>query len=98
MLDKVRVKGKTRPLVIYEIMAGDSEAIFLSKEKTLANYQAGLESYFQRDFSQAGQRFKDVLSVCPEDKAAALFAERTALFDQQGVPDNWDGVADMERK
>lgn len=41
-----------------------------------AEYEAGLDAYFIRDFIRAAERFDEALCLRPDDTAAAILRER----------------------
>lgn len=97
-LGKVHVKGKKISVSVFEIYDGDAEETILLKEKTKANFEQGLNRYFEKEFAEAAVFFKNVLKVNPNDKTAKLYLERSAQFMVQGVPEDWEGVEAVESK
>ena len=51
-LDKVQIKDRSEPLVIYEIFAGDPEALVERKLATQADYEEALRLYYDRKFTR----------------------------------------------
>jgi hypothetical protein len=49
-------------------------------------------------FDKAREHFEAVLQRYPEDKAAALYLERSTAFMDREVPDDWEGVEVMIKK
>ena len=97
-LGRVRVKGKMQAVSVFEIYDGDPEEAIEFKLKTKADFEAGLNRYFEQDFEEAGVSFRNVLELSPEDKTAKLYLERCAQFMVQGVPEDWQGVEEMDHK
>ncbi len=97
-LGKVQVKGKNKPVAIYEVYEGDPEDIIALKKKTKVDFEAGLTCYFNREFDQALVAFKKVLKVNPDDMTANRYLENSAQFVVQGVPEDWQGVEMMDSK
>ncbi len=92
-LDRVKVKGKTLPVEIYEVVGRHGE-IKVSLEKLQAFDQA-LGLYFDGKFPDAQPIFDKLRS---EDPAAELFYERCQIFVQDGAPTDWDGAWTMKTK
>lgn len=92
LLDRVRVKGKTRPVAIYEVMAATNENQQLAEtfEKVLADYFAG-------EFATARSGFQGIYE-CFNDETSRVFLERCAHFSECPPGLGWDGVFEMMNK
>lgn len=97
-LGKVQVKGKTKPLEVFEIIEANGKEIFELKRKSQGDYEAGLKYFFDREFTSASVHFKRVLDMNPQDKTAKFYLERSALHMVQGVAESWEGVETMDSK
>ena len=75
-LDKVKVKGKSQPVDVFEVYDADSEPQFELKRQTRAEFEEGVALYFQENFDQALQVFLQVLQKNAQDKVARLYIER----------------------
>ncbi len=83
-LDSVRVKGKARPIVIYELLDEDRAPHMDVFEEGLDLYQAG-------QFKEAREKFSMAVKIYPGDDVSHLFIERcNSLMDSP--PEHWDGV------
>ena len=90
-LDKVAVKGKKEPVVIYEAM----ETMKTAKEdhKQLArDFEMALEAYFARDFVDAAYRCQAILKQFPADGPAKNLAERAQHFKENPPEEGWVGT------
>ena len=97
-LGKVQVKGKQKPLKIYECFDGDLPEIVELKMATLNNFDAGVKHYFSQLFSEAIMNFEDVIKYNPNDKTAKLFLYKAKQLEKMGVAENWTGVELMGQK
>jgi adenylate cyclase len=97
-LDRVRVKGKTRPIYIYELIDDRQQPIEPSHAEFLALYQAGRQAYIERNFRRALYYFETAQQLRPDDRAAALFIDRSVEYLLTPPPDDWDGVYRMISK
>ncbi|MHA7630759.1 AAA family ATPase [Corallococcus sp. M7] len=97
-IEPVRVVGKQRPVTLYEVFDADPPGTRAAKERTLGTFRQAQERYVARDFAGALALLEQCLELCPEDVAAALFAERCRRFLHEGVPADWDGVERLTRK
>jgi class 3 adenylate cyclase len=97
-LDRVIVKGRSKPITIFEVLDGEPEQIMNFKLETQAYFEKGMRRYQARDFTEALFHFNEVLSVYPDDKAAILYLERSTRFAREGVPSDWEGITVMTEK
>ncbi|GHV86566.1 hypothetical protein AGMMS50230_21740 [Spirochaetia bacterium] len=74
-IGKVRVKGKTEPVSIFEIFDGIDEKI--QKKKVQANrfFEQGMFLYYQKKYTAALKEFRRVLEVLPSDGAAGFYID-----------------------
>ncbi|HEX8964359.1 MAG TPA: GAF domain-containing protein [Rhodocyclaceae bacterium] len=97
-LDFVVVKGKTKPVAIYEIMDFHTEKTYPQMIDALGLFKAGLAQYRQQRWNDAAARFNEVLALNPNDKAAKMYVERCRHLADNPPGDAWDGVWVMESK
>ncbi len=91
-LDAVRVKGKTEPVNIYELIAvrgEESEKI----NKSSALYEEAFELHLQKKFDEAIKKFKESIEARgKKDKAANMLIDRCEEYKLSPPPENWDGA------
>jgi two-component system sensor histidine kinase ChiS len=95
---KVHVKGKTEPPSVYELLEGISSKALRHKIDLAAEFQEGLNLYYNKSFDEASVRFGRVLKSNPEDRAATLYRERCANLMLRPPPDQWNGIEIFETK
>ena len=97
-LDLIRVKGKAKPVRIYQVI--EEKSIDLSNEQkaTMEYFLKGLEKYRMRDFHNAREYFLKALQIDPDDGPSAEFVHRCNLIEKNPPPSNWDGVFEMKTK
>jgi len=94
LLDTVAVKGKEKGVKIYTI-----KKELADREKRLWElHNKGMEFYYSREFSAAGDCFKEILSAAPQDHPAEMMLERVNSYLKDPPPENWVGVKVMETK
>ncbi|MBL8020662.1 MAG: adenylate/guanylate cyclase domain-containing protein [Leptospirales bacterium] len=71
------LKGKAKPVEIFEAFDGDESDLRRAKEETRNTFEQGVRAISSGDISQARTLFKSVLEYNPEDKAAAFLMERS---------------------
>lgn len=90
-LDKVAVKGKKEPVLIYEAVDLKSKAT--KEEKALVNdFEAALDAYFARDFAGAVKKCDEILARVVADGPTKLLRERAAHFIEEPPPSDWIGT------
>ena len=85
LLDRAAVKGKVRPLRIYELLGplGSSDRVAAARR-----YEAALEAYFSRDFSRA----LEILREQESDLPSLFLARRCQNYVANPPPREWDGT------
>jgi len=99
-LDYIRVKGRSEPVAIYELVGLRSDAVSREKLQLIEHYHQGREYYLNRQFKYARGEFTKVLGVDNQDKAAMLHLLRCQHWLQSPPTDlEWDqGVWTFEEK
>ena len=91
-LDKVCVKGKKKPIEIYELIGYNKDCT--KEEKNLkTKYEEGLELYFSGDFKLA----KKVLSGLINDIPSQVILQRIDSMNEK-APSEWNGVFEIKTK
>jgi len=97
-VDIVVVKGKTRPVSIYEVMDYHTEDSYPNLLDAMGLFRNGLLSYRKRQWAKASGLFAEVLALNPHDKAAQMYIERCSAMADFPPPEDWDGSYVMESK
>lgn len=89
-IDRVRVVGRGQPVRLFTPEIRDSGTPARDRDFTaaLAHYRAG-------DFTAALTGFE---ALAPTDPVSAAFVGRLRVWLAEGIPDNWDGVTNLETK
>ncbi|MEJ2428756.1 MAG: adenylate/guanylate cyclase domain-containing protein [Deltaproteobacteria bacterium] len=95
-LDAVRVKGKVRPVKIFELLALRSNED--PRIEIVEPFARALRHYREQDWDRAEEMIREVLSKIPEDVAAQLYLQRIANLRKEPPGPDWDGVFTMKRK
>ena len=98
MVDKVIVKGKSKPITVWEVFSGDNPELRAAKQAILADFEQAIEYYFQKRFKKAGVLFQQCLNSLKDDKIASVYLERCQHYLEHGCPENWDGVERLDTK
>ncbi len=101
-MDLIRVKGKTEPVTIYELIGRAGEPSVYGEpedlEKRLAAFRQARELYTQRQWEAAQRAFETILAKWDGDGPSRTYWKRCQeyLFDEP--PSAWDGVFTMTHK
>ncbi len=96
-IDRVRVKGKQKPVAVWQVLGRAGDPRLAQVEPHLPIYAEALERYLARDFEVAAAALKRFLAAVPDDTAAALHLDRCQQF-AGGIDDDWDGVVSLSTK
>lgn len=97
-LDKIRVKGKTTAVNIYELISDMDTPIDSTMEKFLDLYHLGRKAYMAMNFPQAIAYFLDAQQLQPNDQAVNIHLERANFYLENPPSQPWDGVHTMTSK
>ncbi len=96
-LDSIRVKGKARPVSIYELAVHKGD-LSPKTEELWMNYAEGLSSYRRMRWDQAISKFRQALAIDENDQPSKTLLERCYSYRQGPPPPGWDGVHIMRTK
>jgi adenylate cyclase len=97
-IDLAVVKGKTRPVAIYEVLDFHDEESFPGIVDALGLYKDGLSKYRARRWDEAARLFGEVLAINPQDKPAGLYVERSRYMSAHPPGEGWTGEWVLESK
>jgi class 3 adenylate cyclase len=75
-IDRVKVKGKSKAVAVFEVFDGNEPQVKQDKLATKTIFEEGLFLYHRQETRQAAQRFEEVLSFNPKDTVAQLYQSR----------------------
>ena len=97
-IDIIRVKGKSKPVGVYEILDFHDETSFPHLHEVLELYHAGLLAYRKRAWKESIRHFKEALHLNAFDKVSQLYLQRCEYYLCTPPEEDWDGVWVMESK
>ncbi len=97
-IDLVVVKGKTRPVAIYEVLSYHTRESFPGIGEVMGLFKDGLAAYRARKWDAAIKIFGDCLKINPNDKPSKIYIDRAQFLKQTPPPEDWAGVWVMESK
>jgi len=90
-LDKVAVKGKKEPVVIYEAVA-ESAAAKPEQQKLAEMFDAAFAKYLAKDFAGCTADCDALLKIKADDFATQQLKDRAAHFLAEPPSADWDGT------
>ncbi|HTK95323.1 MAG TPA: adenylate/guanylate cyclase domain-containing protein [Terriglobales bacterium] len=95
-LDRIKVKGKTQPVSIYELRD------FLENQdqhiELLNLFASALDAYRRMEWQEATEKFEEILSIYPGDGPSEALLYRCHEFAITSPEPGWDGVYEMKTK
>ena len=89
-IDKIRVKGKEKPVSIYEPMG---EGLDILKEK----YEKALTYYRNKDWKNAKKIFSELFEEYGDNPSETML-KRIQIFEKSLPQEDWDGVFTFKEK
>ena len=96
-LDLIAVKGKEKPIRIFQL-SGEKNKVPENTKRVALLFEDGLKLYRTRDFAGAQELFEEVMELSPNDQPAQLFIERCHHLKENPPPSHWDGVFRLKEK
>jgi len=96
-IDDVIVKGKTKPVRVYEVLDYHTDKTFPNLMDGVNYFSEGRKHYHIGEWDKAVTSFKDVLKANPNDKLSETYIERCHHLKEKD-PKDWDGVWVMKSK
>jgi adenylate cyclase len=96
-LDTIKVKGKTEPIIIYELLSRKGE-LPQKIYDMIDIYNQGIEFFASRHWKKAHKAFEDSLKIIPDDGPSKTYIKRCEDFMKKPPSQKWDGVFSLTSK
>ena len=96
-LDIVKVKGKEKAVVIFELI-GFRNKLDECRVEMVKIFESGLDGFRNKKWDLAKKKFKTALQLIPEDRPSQLYLNRIEEFKQRPPEDDWIGVTKFNHK
>ncbi len=97
-VDRVIVKGKSKPVAIFECLDYHDAQSFPNLMEVVGAFNEGLARYRDASFDRARQSFEQALKANPDDKLAALYRDRCKTLLENAPPADWDSTSVLAEK
>ena len=94
-LDKIRVKWKTIPISIYELLCKEGRCSDLEKD-IISNFDSAIKLYLNREFVEAKKVFTKLSDLW--DWPSKTYISRCDIYIQDAPEESWDWVWTMKTK
>jgi adenylate cyclase len=96
-LDRVKVKGKDRPVTIFEPL-GLKDQLTSGMRRELELYREALKLYRSQNWDMAELQFLNLQQARPESLLYGEYLHRIGVFRTDPPPEAWDGVFTHQSK
>ncbi len=97
-LDSLQVKGKQKPVKVYELLGRKDNGLSEDMIKVKELYDKGIENYLAREWDKGAEYFTKALTVIPDDGPSNVYVERCRTYKENPPSDEWNGVYVMVTK
>jgi adenylate cyclase len=97
-LDLVQVKGKDKPIYVYELIAFKEDKVKDTFLEMLQYYEQGINSYKSKSWDEAIDSFEHCLRLIPTDAPSEEYRRRCIEYKFNQPPEDWAGVTVMKEK
>lgn len=94
-IDLVRVPGKEKAIVIYELISQEDPALADRKLASLLNFYQAIDGYSQGRFNDALKIFRQILRFNPGDKVVDQYRVRCEYYLEHPPQQDWDRALEI---
>ncbi len=97
-LDLLKVKGKTAPVKVFELISTTEKGIDDKARELLNLFDQGFDAYLKQNWMWAINYFEQALVINPNDGPSKRLLKRCKIFQENPPGKDWDGVFTMRYK
>ncbi len=97
-LDYLVVKGRTKPIKVYELLGYNQSELSQQSLDSIGSYIVGLNNYKNIEFEKAIANFNKALIINPNDGPSQTYLKRCKYLLNNPPDKSWDGVFHMTTK
>ncbi len=96
-IDTVRVKGRERPVRVFELLGEGTLALEPEKVRNMGEFAEALSAYRRGEFELAARKFALLADGLAGDRTAQLFQARCQML-LRDPPPQWQAITDLDEK
>lgn len=97
-LDLIKVKGKNKPIAVYELIGRSSDPLPQFYQDFLELYNKGIDAYKNQRWDEGIDLFEHCLRIKADDYTSELYRTRCIEYKFKSPGPNWDGVMTLTEK
>lgn len=97
-LDYLLVKGKSKPIKIYQIISSLNEFSEINWQFIIPEFEEGIKLYREKNFAKSLEKFQKIISIHKNDKPSLLYIKRCEEFLKNPPKDDWQGISEVIMK
>lgn len=97
-LDLIRVKGKEKPVKVFELIAPKKSKLDSDMINFISVFEKGIKYYLNREWDKALECFQYCIKYKKEDRPSAVYLRRIHQYKKSPPPPDWDGVFVLTEK
>lgn len=95
-IDRVRVRGRKEPILLFEILDADPVAMRERKLSYKVEFARALRTYYGKQFTKAYLMIGELFERNPEDEVLRIYRRRCETLVSLGAPESWEGVQEID--
>ncbi len=98
VLDVIKVKGKIKPIKVFEVIGFKDEKISKNDLKYYTIYEEAFNTYLAKNFQKSTELFKESLNFRKSDIASLDMIRRIDHISSEILDETWDGSIELLEK
>ena len=94
-LGRIQLEGRDEPLVLYDVIEGESDRIQTLKLESKELFEEGIVLFQDGYFYDARSKFIEVIKINRQDEIARIYFYLCEEYCKSGPPEGWDGTLVM---
>ena len=97
-LGRIQLKGKKKPMMVFEVLGRRDKRDTVWSDEDLALYHEAFDCFLARDFAPASEKFTRCAERHPKDSCVRRYLNAAREYHLEPPTEDWDGRVVMETK